>query len=341
MDGSEIELSETVFDRMDLTDEACFLCGTRLGADQTLEHVFPRWLQHRHDLWNQELTLLNGTSIRYSQITIPCCATCNNTNLSALENRIRTAVEAGYHESAKLSSHDLFQWIGKIFYGILRKELTLLLNRRDAGEGTIVTDEMLQGFATLHLFLQSIRQPFQFVDGEPFSVLVVNLHASDFHGDYFFRDCLKPMVCALRTNDIGFIITLQDAGIISESYSRYVEEVAGRKLLPIQFEELYAKCVYQMSLFTRTPQYAIATSKDASLPTTVHMLPIGGLSGKPIVDDWVQADYVDVLATILQQTFHDLNRNQLFPAPDQVMTWMSDTHGRAALFDADGHPISP
>ena len=61
--------------------------------------------------------------------------------------------------------------------------------------------------------------------------------------DYFFRDNLKLAVVSLRSKDVGFIVALQDAGIIRDSYGRYVEEVAGRKLLPIQFDELYAKTI--------------------------------------------------------------------------------------------------
>ena len=339
MDETQPNISRTVFDRMNLADDSCFLCGTQLQPDgRTKEHVFPRWLQRRHDLWDQELTLLNGTTIRYSQLTIPCCESCNTNHLSALENRIRTAVETGYEEAAKLPALVVYQWIGKLFYGILRKELTLLINRRDAHDGTIVPADLLAGFSTLHLFLQSIRQPFSFPDDEPFSVLVVNLHNTDGNG-FFFRDSLHLMVCSLRTKDVGFVVTLQDAGIISESYARYVYDVAGRKLMPIQFDELYAKCVYQMGLFTRIPKFMTAANNDPNVPTTVHMLPIGGLSSKPIVEEWVQADYVQILAALMQQSYPNVDIDQLFAPPDRVMTWMSDENGALLLFDANGERI--
>jgi hypothetical protein len=137
--------------------------------------------------------------------------------LSVLENRIRNAVEGGYEEAVKLPSLVVYQWLGKIFYGVLRKELNLLVNRRDANDGTIVPAELLNGFSTLHLFLQSIRQSFEFPGGEPFSVLIVNLHDIDGEGDYDFRDSLQLMICSLRTKDVGFIVALQDAGIIDDS----------------------------------------------------------------------------------------------------------------------------
>lgn len=326
---------------MDLNDDTCFLCGEPLDDRRTREHVFPKWLQHRHDLWSKELTLLNGTHISYSQLTIPCCDSCNNDHLGKLENTVRQAIHGGYAAAAELPPLTIYQWLGKIFFGILRKELRLLLNRRDPSEGTIVQDDLLERFATLHVFLQSIRQPFQFVGAMPFSTLVVNLHNRDSQDDYFFRDSLPLTVASLRTKEVGFIVALQDAGIIRETYGKYVDAVAGRKLMPIQFDELYAKTLYQVALLNRTPKFVTGTNMDPTIPTTVHMLPIGGLSSKPVADDWIQADFVDILEPIVQQSFPNVTRDELFVPPDHVMTWMNDQNGVLTLVDENGNRIPP
>ena len=326
-------ITGTVFDRMNLSDDACFLCGTSILGDKTREHVFPRWLQNRHGLWDQEITLLNGTSIRYAQLTIPCCASCNNVHLSVMENRVRTAVEGGYVNAASLSPLTMYQWMAKIFYGILRKELTLSLDRRDADAGTIVPEELLQNFSTLHLFLQSIRQPFLFPDGQPFSVLTVNLHYFDGQDDFHFGDNLNLMTAALRTKDVGFIVAFQDAGILDQSYGRYVRDLAGRKVTPIQFAELFAKSVYQVSLFTRTPKFVTATDDNPSVPTKVYMLPIGGLSSKPVVERWVQSDYFEVLSAIMRRTDPTLDQAGWFSPPNHVITWMTDESGTLKLWE--------
>lgn len=342
MDKSHVDISGTVFDAMRLSDDTCFLCGSSVISDGTREHVFPKWLQHRHNLWDQELTLLNGTSIRYAQLMIPACHTCNENHLGALENRVRTAVERGYEAVAQLAPLTIFQWAGKIFYGILRKELRLLVDRRDSDGGTIVPSDLVEGYSTLHLFLQSIRQPFTFSPSDPFSALVVNLHFSEGDNDYYFCDSLHHMLVSLRTKDVGFIVTLQDAGIISGSYGRYVNDVAGRKLMPIQFDELYAKCLYQMSLLNRAPKFLTVTNNnDPASPTTVHMLPIGGLSGLPIVEEWVQADYAGVLSVLIERLYPMIDLSQLFVPPHHVMTWMTDSEGNLVLLDSDGNRLPP
>lgn len=341
LEDEEVDFSESSFDRMRLSDDACFLCGAALSGPQTCEHVFPKWLQNRHDLWNKQLTLLNGTHIRYSQLTIPCCRPCNNEHLSRIENTVRRAVESGYAAAAELPQLVIYQWLGKIFYGILRKELTLCLNRRDASEGTIVTSDLLERFTTLHFFLQSIRQPFEFPERLPFSALVVNLHCPDLPTSYFFNDSLSCTTAALRTGDVGFIFALQDAGLARDTYGRYVEQVAGRKLLRIQFDELYAKVLYQVSLLNRTPHFISAASTDPAVPTSVQMLPIGGYSSLPIVGEWRQADFVDVLALAVRQSFPKVSRDDLYVPPDRVMTWMNDEEGSLILADENGRRITP
>ncbi|QDU74220.1 hypothetical protein Pan97_12250 [Bremerella volcania] len=331
--------SDSIFNSMNLGDDACFLCGQRAPqVKMTREHVFPRWLQNRHDLWDQELFLLNHTTIKYSKLTVPCCENCNSSHLSKLEAKIGSAVQSGYSEAVKLSSLDVYQWLGKIFYGVLRKELTLRLDRQKPDKGTIADQELLEGFSSLHLFMQSIRRPFEFPDGEPFSVLVVNLHDLD-SVDYSFQDSLQTMVCSMRTKDVGFIVTLQDSGIIRNSYARYVAEVAGRKLLPIQFDELYARCLYQVSLINRIPKFITSESQDPDGSVTVNMLPLQGLSSRPIVDEWDQTAFAHILSAVLSRSHDDIKAESLFSPPNLVMTWMSDEEGKLKLVDENGKAI--
>lgn len=50
----------------DFDYERCFLCGRDFSTiTRTDEHIFPKWLQHRFDLWNESLHLLNGSLITY------------------------------------------------------------------------------------------------------------------------------------------------------------------------------------------------------------------------------------------------------------------------------------
>ena len=324
MSNHEIDIFGTIFDSQKLSDEYCFLCGENLSAGGTQEHVFPKWLQRKHNLWNESLVLLNHTSIKYSQLKVPCCGECNNTHLGSLENRVRSAVEKGYEASSLLPNLVIYQWIGKIFYGILRKELGLLLDRRAVDKGTIVQKELMESFSSLHIFLQSIRRPLEFLGDLPFSVLTLNLYYQEGESSFNFQDSLKGMICSLRTNDVGFIVALEDMGIIGASYGRYV-----------QFDELYAKCLYQVSLINHTPNFITSTNvEDPSVPSTVAMF-----SNRPRnINAWEQSMFAEYLFNILSKSY-EIVFDEIFFPPDQVATWMSDPQGRLLLVDEDGNPL--
>ncbi|MEH6908831.1 hypothetical protein V7008_24635, partial [Neobacillus drentensis] len=62
------------FSNMKCDYKHCFLCGAPLTEENSSdEHVIPSWLQKKHDLWNQQLRLMNHTYISYRYLKIPCC----------------------------------------------------------------------------------------------------------------------------------------------------------------------------------------------------------------------------------------------------------------------------
>ena len=168
-------MSDASFSYQRTTDDSCFLCGSQ-AESITQEHVFPKWLQHLYALWNQRIGLLNDTLIQYRSLRIPCCSTCNQGNLSRLESVISSAVASGYEACIALDERLLYLWAGKIYYGMLRKEIDLLRYRAHPDEGSIIPAETLKSFSNLHLFLQGIRGEHEFSANPPYSVLVCNLH---------------------------------------------------------------------------------------------------------------------------------------------------------------------
>ncbi len=314
-----------VFERMNLAENACFLCGHTDSI--TLEHVFPKWLQHRFNLWNQKLTLLNDTLIQYRQLTIPCCSTCNNVFLSNLEKPVSQAIERGYEATNSLPTLTLFQWTAKVFFGVLRKEMVLYRDQRDRNAGTIVPTQLLEAFSTLHHFLQSIIQPFEFRPNEPFSVLVANLHSESATDDYAFRDNTFYQVMQFRLGEVGLIVSLLDGGLSAKSYGRYLVKVNGRKLGRYQFDELYAKVAYQTSNFDFDPKFLTISNQDLSVPTIIEDFS-GGM-----LNEWDQQDYSNVLRILMQQNYGEHAPEIVYQEPGLVTSWME------YLYDENGHPI--
>ena len=116
------KILKTVYDHP-LGKENCFLCACLLmGENRTEEHVIPKWLQEKCNLWNDELTLLNGTAIPYRQLTIQCCNRCNNILLNEIEQDIIKGIDSGYDSFIELPKLTIYRWLSKIFLGILFNE---------------------------------------------------------------------------------------------------------------------------------------------------------------------------------------------------------------------------
>lgn len=94
--------------------ESCLFCGIGLTDEtRTREHVFPQWLQREYHLFDQELVLLNGSSVRYAQLLVAACEDCNNVHASQLEHRIQQDVA---------SPQDMYIWLLKLQLSVMHWE---------------------------------------------------------------------------------------------------------------------------------------------------------------------------------------------------------------------------
>lgn len=96
MPKHEAHFFEAVLERR-FGQSTCFLCGCRLTRHSRRdEHVFPKWLQKQYVLWNKTLVLLNGTTIPYRKLTVPCCKNCNSKHLEPFEKIMARAVREAH-----------------------------------------------------------------------------------------------------------------------------------------------------------------------------------------------------------------------------------------------------
>ncbi len=172
--------------------EACILCrNVPPEGESTLEHVFPKWLQHRFKLWNATLTLLNGTGIPYRYLTVTACRKCNSEYLSPIEDAVSAAVAAGYDAVRRLSHLLLTQWLSKIFLGILLKECSLRIVRSKPDAGFIFTSDEMEQYNLLSYWLNTCR--WRVSDGpSPSSIIVCRAKVPpDVKNQFDFRDSLQ------------------------------------------------------------------------------------------------------------------------------------------------------
>lgn len=315
--------------------DQCFLCGANLDDGRgTDEHVFPKWLQGNFDLRNQELTLLNGTSIAYRSLTVPSCVSCNVNDLSKVEASVKAAVSRGCSGFEQLEPRVLHTWLLKIVYGVLRRELFLLADRTNADGETIVPQPVFEQFNMCRTLLQSARFQTEYLGNMPWSIFRVRCHAYEQPIENFdFLDSVEGLCVALRMGEAGVVACLQDNNSQEQLLGPFYSRLLVHPLHPIQFKEFASRVFYQQSLFNRTPKYLTRLPDTASPMMQVVGLPPQGLSLKPIYDDWNQADYARVLSQ-----FTGLARELIFREPDQVMTWLMKPDGTPKVMRADDGP---
>src|SRR5258708_2787581 len=111
------------FDTFNFSNRNCFLTGQALSTGEEKIQVFPQWLMERYKLHDQPFKLLDESMATYKDLKIPCTGHITKTFLEPLESEIAAAFDIGYKAVKKLDELKLFQWAGKLLYGIIFNEI--------------------------------------------------------------------------------------------------------------------------------------------------------------------------------------------------------------------------
>lgn len=331
---NEKDKIQNIFQKIDSRNydlSCCFLCGENMDKNNpTLEHVIPKWILNKYNLWDHKITLLNQTHLNYRHLTIPCCAPCNNNYLSKIESEVKASHEAGFKKFEKIDKEILYYWLGKIFYGIIYRELSLLNDRSNPALGYITSHEFLDDFKAHYIFLQGIRGLHKFEKFSPASIFIFKTQCPDEPElQWDFTDDVRSMFIAIRMGEIGIIAVLQDNGS-NETMKNLLGDFSQIQLHPIQFKEAAAQIVYKSLLFNRTPKYISIADNDKA--KTIQM-PIAGLSSKPVYDDWDMHEYAKILSVYTGIPVEVLN-----PSHGKITTWMRNKKGKLNYMDIKKYP---
>ena len=118
----------------------CFQCAENLNDENiSKEHIIPKWILRKFDLFNHSVTLPNGTPYKYKDYVTPCCKNCNGFLSRELEAPLSKTLGNGYdyfkeHIDESLL-HRVFFWLATIFTKthIKDQSLRMTLDRRGGG----------------------------------------------------------------------------------------------------------------------------------------------------------------------------------------------------------------
>jgi hypothetical protein len=222
---------------------------------------------------------------------LPCASSINKEVLEPLEEEIKTAFLSGYDEVQNLPDLKLFQWIGKMLYGILFNEIRIgIMQQKAKGEEFIFSQSLVHKFGNLHLMLQSLTKPMEFEGSNPWTIKVFKIESKQ---DLFnYRDEINTLTYSLAMKDFGIIACLQDNGTNAIYHKEILAKVQKNALHPAQFEEVCARFFYSNYLFNRLPEYTIMPTDEAIY---IEAMPLMGMSSKPLFDAWQNKTYAQVL----------------------------------------------
>ena len=307
------------FKNLDFRDRKCFLSGVDTQAGEDI-NVFPSWLMEQFQLTNKPFKLLDESMATYGDLKVPCSAAVKLV-LESLEEEIREAYNTGYEAVNSLPSIKLFQWIGKLVYGIIYNELRIGMRQSRAnGEPFLLSEGLIHKFGNLQTMLQSFIRPMEFEERTPWTI---KLFKVDNMADVFnYRDEINTLTFSLAMNDFGMIACLQDNGANAIYHEEVLETIEGQKLKSIQYEEVIARFYYSNYLFNRLPEYTVMPTADM---VYVEAMPLRGLSSKPLFDHWTAKPYAQVLENFWKPW--GITLFEIIKDPENPISFLLDADG--------------
>ena len=308
------------FKNLEFKNRKCFLSGDNVEAGEQTT-VFPQWLLERFTLHKKPLKLLDESMATYGVLKVPCSASVAKQALEPLEEEIKEAFSMGYESVKDLSSIKLFQWIGKLVYGVIYNELRIGIREQQAnGEEFLLSEGLMHKFGNLQMMLQSLIKPIEFEERAPWTIRVFKVDNSP--GVFNYRDEINTLTFSLAMNDFGIIACLQDNGANAIYHQELLEKVEDKQLKAIQYEELIAMFYYSNYLFNRLPEYNILLTADM---VYIESMPLRGVSSKPLFDNWQTKPYGQVLEKFWEPWGFTLF--EIIKDPDNPMSFLLDAEG--------------
>jgi hypothetical protein len=313
------------FEKANFSNKLCFLTGQTLNSEEEKIQVFPQWLMSLYGLEDKPFKLLDESMATYKDIKLPCAAGVNEAFLEPLETEIAEAFNGGYDAIKALDELKLFQWAGKLLYGIIFNEIQAGIRQQYAqGEEFNISQSIIHKFSNLHLMLQSINLPVFFEDFTPYSIFLFKVDNNE--QEFGYRDEINTLTLALRIKDFGLIICFQDNGANKQYHKETREKIGEQTLHPIQFEEFSGRVFYSAYLFNRLPEYNLLPVGEDLF---IEAMPLRGMSSKPLFDHWQNKIYGQVLENFWKNWGFLLL--EIIKNPEEPVSF---------LFDADGNAIN-
>ncbi|RDC65143.1 hypothetical protein [Adhaeribacter pallidiroseus] len=311
------------FQQLSFIHKNCFLCGQPVNPTEVIP-IFPDWLTTSYNLAHQELLLLDKSILTYAELTLPCCTNCREHHLGPLEQKVQAAATQGLAGWQQLDPKILFQWLGKIFYGLLVREINAEQDPLIKPPFLLTEDiYMLDKMQSFFKVLQSIRVPMQFADFMPCSVFIAPLQPDADSPAFEFRDDLHTMMISIKQGNTLLVSCLLDNGILKEALHRLWHPLTGKALYPKQAAEFQAQVYYAAYLLNVIPEYFVRPVKPSDDMLVLDTL-IDDITAS-VFNPWQLSGYTQMFEEMLKRW--GITATEILQDPLHPLSFIFDAAG--------------
>ncbi|EOV7451013.1 hypothetical protein ACORBP_004380 [Vibrio vulnificus] len=265
--------------------EHCFMCGASpTNTSFNDEHIIPKWVLRKLDLYKDKITLPNKAQIPYERYVVPCCTSCNSFLGETVEAEIKCAFDNGHDSLNKYiyqnGTQKLFLWLALIFFkthlkdSFLRKHLDMR-----KGEETIASDYDWSFMHHIHCLIRTLKTGVEFDERCFGSMIVLPATVSSNYSQFDFCDTYASNTVMLRIGDVAIVSVLDDSCASAYFLAPILEKITG-SCSPLQLREILAhvtlindKLKYRPRFFTKFDRATQSLSIHTELPETMDMEP--------------------------------------------------------------------
>lgn len=112
----------------------CLICGAFPHDKQfNDEHIVPRWLLKRYNLFDKTVILPTGEHRHYRSYTVPCCVECNSLLGVRVETPVSQLLDGKFEDVVQrldeVNLSLLFTWLSLLFFKVHLKDRTVRITR--------------------------------------------------------------------------------------------------------------------------------------------------------------------------------------------------------------------
>lgn len=301
------------FEHIEFDDHTCFLTGVK--TDEKMS-VFPEWLMDRYGFREEEMMMMDKVKkYLFGDLVLPCSPEVKRA-FEDLDLEFQKAFDGGYESVRNFDPLKLFQWIGRIVYGLLIYELRFEKARFEKYDKEFDLAQVLkERYGIFHLMLQSIMRPIHFEGVTPWTLLVVRHRLSE--DSFSFRDDAINLMFSMRVKGFGIIACLQDNQAIYTKEKELLDKIGEAELHPLQFEELYGRFHYSDYIKLYKPQYLFSEEENE---IHIKALPVEAEEGYPLFGLWDEDMFAQLLGNYWE--LYGLQKHHILRFPDPIKTFL-------------------